>query len=193
MSYGNHTDLIEDMRQKLEQIEKRKQESEKKFAALGRMKEEIQSLSSTATSPDRMVTVTAGPGGSIQSVKISEDAMRGSAIQLSQAITTAIQQAVAAAARQQAEIVQNYAGGDVLDRVLETQADMMGTTVEELRASTAAGAQRSAPAQVAEHDNYADQDFLSSESSQPSTPEPSSDSAGDSFLRNLYSDEEDVR
>lgn len=193
MSYGNHADLIEDMRQKLAQIDKRKRESEQKFASLGKLREEIQSLQASATSPDRNVTVVAGPGGSIQSVKISDDAMRGSALQLSQSVTQAIQQAVAAAARQQAAIVQNYAGGDVLDRVLETQSQMLGTSVDELRSSSEVSA-RQAPVAQAEPDDYAEQNFLSNGGDQrPASASSAGSSAGDSFLRNLYSDEDDAR
>lgn len=109
------------------------------FAGVGRMQEELAGLEAAATSPDRAVTVVAGPSGSIKDIRITDAAMRQSAQALSSSLMATVRRAVALSARRQAGIVEQ-AFGDQLhltDRVLETQAQLFATTPEQLRATIA--------------------------------------------------------
>lgn len=191
MSYGRHGDVIEQMRQDIRRIEQRKQESEQRFAALGKMGEEIKALESTTSSPDKTVVVTAGPGGSVRSVRVTDAALRLSAERLSQTITATIHEAVAAAARRQAGIVQSYVGGDVLERVLHTQAEELGLRVDDLPGPSSSD---TPPPRAVDPDaDFAENDFLSAgEQAAAATPEQNpGGSAGDAFLRSLFSDEDE--
>jgi DNA-binding protein YbaB len=90
------------------------------------MQQEIVAIETTETSRDGGVTVVAGPAGAVRSITISPSAMGMSAQALSRLVTTTFQQAVAKAARQQAEIVQRYAGDrtDIADRVNKVQEEL---------------------------------------------------------------------
>jgi DNA-binding protein YbaB len=90
------------------------------------MRQEIVAIESTETSRDGAVTVIAGPSGAVRSITISPSAMSLSAPALSRLVTTTFQQAVAKAARQQAEIVQRYAGDrtDIAARVNRVQEEL---------------------------------------------------------------------
>jgi len=152
-----------------------------RFEQLAEMRGELESLQVSATSPDRAVTVVAGPGGAVLDVRLTEDALRLGAQQLGASIMSTLQDAVAAAAREQAAIVQEYAGDDapVLDQVLETQAEVMGVPVEELREQVRPGR--------ADTDGGEPPVLRDTFSVHNGTdPRP-----GDSYLRNLSDDEED--
>ena len=90
------------------------------------MRQEIAAIESTETSRDGAVTVVAGPSGAVRSITISPSAMSMSAQALSRLVTTTFQQAVARAARQQAEIVQRHAGDrtDIAARVNRVQEEL---------------------------------------------------------------------
>ncbi|QUQ70625.1 YbaB/EbfC family nucleoid-associated protein [Kutzneria sp. CA-103260] len=90
------------------------------------MQQEIVAIETTETSRDGGVTVVAGPAGAVRSITISPSAMGMSAQALSRLVTTTFQQAVAKAARQQAEIVQRYAGDrtDIAARVNKVQEEL---------------------------------------------------------------------
>jgi hypothetical protein len=83
----NNAQLIEEMRRQLEQIEDRKAENQRLLAGSGH---------TTVVSPDRSVTVLAGPGGIVSEVRLAPEAMRFDAGTLSRTITAAIREAVAA-------------------------------------------------------------------------------------------------
>lgn len=121
---------MEKLQQQLDRLDKSKQETDARFARLDGLKEEMESLEATVTSSDRAVTVVAGPGGGVKSIKFSEEARKLSPTQLSSAATSTLQQAVAQAARQQAEIVQGHLGdsSNVLERVMKTQEEIFGAT-----------------------------------------------------------------
>ena len=88
---------------------------------------ELREVEASAQSPDRSVTVVAGLSGSIKDIRFTEDAKRLSVTQLSKvAVMSTMQQAVAAAARQQAEIVQGHVGSaiPIAERVLKTQQEI---------------------------------------------------------------------
>jgi DNA-binding protein YbaB len=96
------------------------------------MKDEISAIRATASSPDRSVTVVAGPGGAVLDIKLTEQAMRNSAQQLSGSIMSALRLAVADGARRQAAIVQKYVGDrtDIMDRVMATQQEILGDKIK---------------------------------------------------------------
>ncbi|WP_116101239.1 YbaB/EbfC family nucleoid-associated protein [Amycolatopsis thermalba] len=175
MAYGGHGDLVEQLQQKLDQVEQHKRNGEQRMAALTRMKEQIGELSVTVSSPDRTVTVVAGPGGGVQSVRVSEDALGGSAIQLSSTITSTIREVVAAAARQQAAIVQDALGeqSNVLESVLETQAEAFGMSVADLKAKLADERPAAAPRPIDQGADFAEEDFLEERPAErPARPAP---------------------
>lgn len=96
------------------------------------MKQEISAIRATASSPDRAVTVVAGPGGAVLDVRLTDQAMRGSARALGGSIMSALRLAVADGARQQAAIVQKYVGDrtNVVDRVMATQREILGDKIK---------------------------------------------------------------
>ncbi|MDQ3785732.1 MAG: YbaB/EbfC family nucleoid-associated protein [Actinomycetota bacterium] len=169
-----------------EAFQARIQNVDDRFEQLAGMRSELESLEVSATSPDRSVTVVAGPGGSVLDIRLTEDAMRLGAQRLGATIMSTLQEALADAARQQAGIVQEYVGDEapVLDQVLETQAEVMGVPVEELRDKVRPRA--------------ADDDVDDDDEAEPpvlrdsfSTPSGTDHSPADSYLRNLSDDEED--
>jgi DNA-binding protein YbaB len=122
---------LEDLQRKLEELKEAGRRAEQQTADFGRMREEISALQTSVTSADKCVTVTSGPGGSVTGITFTQDAMKLSPLQLSSTVMSTLQQAVAEAARKQAEIVQEYVpDGDVLERVLQTQEQMLGTTLD---------------------------------------------------------------
>lgn len=86
----NNAQLIEEMRWQLKQIEDRKAENQRLLAGIAGSKH------TTVTSPDRSVTVLAGPGGVVSEVRLAPEAMRFDAVTLSRTITAAVREAVAA-------------------------------------------------------------------------------------------------
>ena len=160
-----------------EAFQARIQNVDDRFEQLAGMRSELESLEVSASSPDRSVTVVAGPGGSVLDVRLTEDALR-----LGATIMSTLQDAIAEAARQQAGIVQEYVGDDapVLDQVLETQAEVTGVPVEELR-------EKVRPPRE-DTDDEAEPPVLRDSFSVQSGTEQS---ASDSYLRNLSDDEED--
>ncbi|MEV7550803.1 YbaB/EbfC family nucleoid-associated protein [Amycolatopsis sp. NPDC089917] len=163
-----------------------------RFANIGGMQDELSRLEATASSPDRSVTVVAGPGGAIMDVKFTEDALRQRPEALSAALMSTIQQAVAESARKQATIVEEHMGDDLnlVDQVLETQAELFGTTVEDLKARMDEAPP--AEARAEQPDDYSERSVLKSadEPQQARPPASSGGSDGDRFLKNLF-DEDD--
>ena len=101
-------------------------QAEKDVDRFALMQQEIVAVETTETSRDGAVTVVAGPSGAVRTITISPSAMTMSAPALSRLVTTTFQQAVAKAARQQAEIVQRYAGDrtDIAARVNKVQEEL---------------------------------------------------------------------
>ncbi|MBE8520575.1 YbaB/EbfC family nucleoid-associated protein [Amycolatopsis sp. H6(2020)] len=85
----NTAQLIEEMRWQLRQIEDRKAENRRLLAGIAG------SDHTTVVSPDRSVTVLAGPGGVVSEVRLAPEAMRLDAATLSSTITAAVREAVA--------------------------------------------------------------------------------------------------
>jgi DNA-binding protein YbaB len=119
-------ELLEQMRQKLEFFEQANRAAEARAAGYDAMGGELRGVEAAVQSPDRAVTVVAGLSGSIKDIRFTEDARKLSPSQLSQSVMSALQQAVAAAARRQAEIVQSHTGLPIAERVRQTQQEIFG-------------------------------------------------------------------
>ncbi len=190
---------MEQLRQRLESIQGNQQKTQERFAKLDSMREEVAAIEASVTSKDRSVTVVAGPGGSVKSVQFTDDAKRLTPIQLSQAVMSTLQQAVAEAARQQAAVVQGYLGDDIniAERVMKTQEDLLGhalhangTTTQAESAPDAGGgrpARHAAPQDDSEEEELSVFGSEPTPNPRPSTPSGSSDGGG--YLR-LYDGED---
>jgi DNA-binding protein YbaB len=163
-----------------------------RFAGVGAMRQELTELRASASSPDGGVTVVTGPGGAVLDVKFTDAALAKGPQALSAALLTTLREAVGEAARRQAVLVQEHLGDNLglVDQVLETQAVVFGTTVEEMRSKLAEETARPEPPAAAE--DFSEERVLRQADAPPppQAPPASGGSAGDSFLRNLF-DEED--
>lgn len=163
-----------------EKFQSQLQNMDDRFEQLAGMRGELAELEVTATSPDRSVTVVAGPGGAVKDIRLTEEALQLGPQRLGGLLMSTLQEAVADAARQQAGIVQEYAGGPVLDQVLETQSEVTGVPVDELRQKLP---QKAEVAPDSEPTIFEDA-FPDATRREPTG------ATGDSYLRDL-SDEED--
>ncbi|QWF79682.1 YbaB/EbfC family nucleoid-associated protein [Amycolatopsis sp. CA-230715] len=179
---------LEALKAEFEKVQAKVKQAETRFSNVEQMQTELTALESRAASPDGSVTVVAGPGGAVKDIRLTAEALRQEPGTLSATIMTTLRQAVADAAYQQAGLVDAHLGsgafGDLSaqDRVLEAQAEALGTTVDELRPK-----KREAPSP--------DEDFSQSSvfgsDEKPAPPPPSSGSAGDQFLSSLFDDQDD--
>ncbi|MFE3175508.1 YbaB/EbfC family nucleoid-associated protein [Amycolatopsis sp. NPDC059090] len=173
-------------------------QAEAQFAKVGDMQEELNALEAEVMSPDRAVTVVAGPSGSIKDLRLTPDALRQQPDQLATSILATLHQAVAESARKQAGIVDEHVGTafglNVSDQVLEAQAAGLGTTVEELESNLPEEQPRQA-APARDDEDFANNDLLRDDNRATPAPPPAppSASAGDQFLKNLFDDEEGHR
>jgi DNA-binding protein YbaB len=93
------------------------------------MADELRDAEGRATSPDGVVTVVAGPGGSVTSVTFTDRIHATTPEALSASVMQAIAQARASAAQQQAEVVRRGLGDtELLDRVLDSDERLFGDT-----------------------------------------------------------------
>jgi hypothetical protein len=138
---------VERLRHRLDAIRRNQRDAEERFARLDSMRAEVAAIAASVTSKDRAVTVTAGPGGAVRSVRFAEEARRLTPNQLSHSVTTTIQQAVAEAARQQAAVVQDYVGDqiDVVGRVMRSQEELLGHALRPAEPAPAGGAPAQRP------------------------------------------------
>ncbi|MFD2466848.1 YbaB/EbfC family nucleoid-associated protein [Amycolatopsis silviterrae] len=180
-----------------EKFQTKLKQAEAQFAKVGDMQEELNALEAQVMSPDRSVTVIAGPSGSVKDLRLSPDALRQQPDQLAATILATLHQAVAESARKQAGIVDEAVGTafglNVSDQVLEAQAAGMGTTVEELESNLPEAQPQRLAAPVRDEEDFANNNLLRAEQQQAQAPPPPSASAGDQFLKNLFNDEEDHR
>lgn len=178
-----------------EKFQSRIKRIDDKFAGIGAMQEEISALEAGVSSPGRSVTVIAGPGGAIKDIRLSAEALRQQPGSLSAEIMSTLQRAVAEVARKQAAIVDTHMGGELhlTDQVLETQAQVFGTTVEELRSNLQDELPRATPAQHHDHDHedYGASSIADTRRQQYSPPPATGGgSGGDAFLGNLLDDDD---
>ncbi|WP_033291338.1 YbaB/EbfC family nucleoid-associated protein [Amycolatopsis jejuensis] len=180
-----------------EKFQTKLKQAETQFAKVGDMQQELTALEAEVVSPDRAVTVIAGPSGSVKDLRLTPDALRQQPQQLAATIMSTLHQAVAEAARKQAGIVDAHVGQafgiNVSDQVLEAQAEAMGTTAEELQ-SKLPEEQPQRAARRSDDEDFANDNLLRADDKPaPATATPPAASAGDQFLKNLFNDEEDHR
>lgn len=124
---------LDDLQRKLEALQEAGRRAEEQMGDFGRMREQISELQVSSTAPDRSVTVIASPGG-VTDIQFTQDAMRKSPGELSSTVMSTLQQAVAEAARRQADIVQEYVpDSDVREQVLRTQEQLFNRGQDQAR------------------------------------------------------------
>ncbi|OZM74867.1 hypothetical protein CFN78_01235 [Amycolatopsis antarctica] len=175
-----------------ERFQSKIQRVDDQFASIGQMQAEIGALEATATSPDRTVTVVAGPGGSVTDIRIADGAMRQDGRALANTLMATLREAVAESARKQAVVVDQHMGGSLglTEQVLETQAEVLGTSVEELRSKVEQETPRRA-VNEGEPEDYSAQSFMARAEDAPAPPPATGGSQGDEFLKNLFDDRGD--
>lgn len=171
-----------------EKFQARIERADDRFADLDQMRAEIVAIEASATSPDRSVTVVAGAGGAVTDIRFTEEAVRQRPDALARTVLATLHQAVAAAAREQAGVVEQYYGDDMrlVEQVFEAQAEAFGTTVEAL-----AGPEETEAAPP-DPDDLEQRPILRDHTSTPAPSPPTrpSRSAGDDFLRNIGHEED---
>src|SRR5437764_14893588 len=90
--------------QRLAAVMEAGQRAEQRLARYQQMQEELKSLEAKASSPDRAVTVVAGPNGAIKDVQLTDDALRMSAQTLYGAVLGTLTRAADDAARPRAGV-----------------------------------------------------------------------------------------
>ena len=104
------------------------------------MTEKLAAVTGTATSPDGVVTVVAGPDGSVKEVTFSEQVRKADPAALSASVVHTIAQARVNATREQAEIMRrNLDDTHLLDQVLAEDARLFGTSGRGPRSSATGG------------------------------------------------------
>lgn len=165
-----------------------------RFSGIGQMQEEIAALETSAHSPNRSVTVIAGPGGAIKDIRLSSEALLQQPGALAAEIMSTLQRAVAEVARKQAGIVDSHMGGELnlTDQVLQSQAELFGTTVEELRSNLEDTPPSNAPRTTTYDDPDQPPTIADTGRHQPypAPPAASGGSPGDAFLDNLFTDDD---
>ncbi len=122
---------MEELQQKMERLRQMGAQAEQRLQDTDQLSERISAVEAKATSADKAVTVTAGPGGSVTNIEFTKDATKLSPIQLSSTVMSTLRQAVAQAAREQAGIVQEFAPeGDIAERVRRTQEEVLGVSTD---------------------------------------------------------------
>ncbi|WP_409183497.1 YbaB/EbfC family nucleoid-associated protein [Amycolatopsis sp. VS8301801F10] len=181
-----------------EKFQTKLKQAEAQFAKVGDMQEELNALEAQVMSPDRAVTVVAGPSGSVKDLRLSPDALRQQPDQLAATILATLHQAVAESARKQANIVDEHVGTafglNVSEQVLEAQAAGLGTTVEELESNLPEAQPQRPATPIRDEEDFANNNLLRTDQRPAQAPPPPPPaSAGDQFLKNLFNDEEDHR
>nr|WP_042186506.1 YbaB/EbfC family nucleoid-associated protein [Kibdelosporangium sp. MJ126-NF4]CEL17319.1 hypothetical protein [Kibdelosporangium sp. MJ126-NF4]CTQ91453.1 hypothetical protein [Kibdelosporangium sp. MJ126-NF4] len=113
--------------QRIQAIDQAAADNRQRAEAYQQMAEELKTVDGTATSPDGMVTVVAGAGGSVQSITFTDSFKTATPDLLSKTVMHTIARAQADAARSQAEVVRRGLGGsELLDRVLSEEERTFG-------------------------------------------------------------------
>ncbi|WP_181771790.1 YbaB/EbfC family nucleoid-associated protein [Amycolatopsis pittospori] len=183
-----------------EKFQSKIKKAETQFAKVGEMQEELAELESVAASPDRSITVVAGPGGSVKDIRLSPEALRQQPQQLAASILSTLHTAVADAARKQAGIVDAQFGEafhlNVEEQVLEAQAEALGTTSDDLRSQMSEeppqDTARPAGRRPRDEGDFSEESVLRRSDEPNAGPQqPGGSSAGDQFLKNLFDDQEE--
>lgn len=155
---------MELLRQQLARLEKSKQETDARLARIGEMQADVAAVEARVTSPDRVVTVVAGPGGSVKNIMFAEEARRLSPTQLAQATMATLRQAVAEVAQRQAAVMQEHLGDslDLVNRVMRTQeaaAEFGGTEAQPQASQSQSGRPRHSVADDEEPSTMVQEDW----------------------------------
>lgn len=92
------------------QVEKMRAEADRRLEGYRRLREDMAGMATTAQSPDRTVTVTVGPSGTITGLNLTAQALRHGPDRLAQLIMSTVSQAHGEAARKLSERVSEYTG-----------------------------------------------------------------------------------
>jgi DNA-binding protein YbaB len=123
------TEWSERLARRIESIDQAAADNRLRAESYRQMTEELKDVAGTATSPDGMVTVVAGAGGSVKSITFTEATRTTDPALLSKTVMHTIARAQADAARSQAEVVRRGLGGsELLDRVLSEEEKVFGDT-----------------------------------------------------------------
>jgi DNA-binding protein YbaB len=160
------SEIAQQLLARIETIDKAAADNRMRSESYQRMADELQNAEGRATSPDGIVTVVAGPGGSVTSITFTEQIRAVSPEALSASVMQAMAQARASAAQQQAEVVRRGLGDtELLDRVLDSDARLFGDTRPSAPASSPAPVAAAAGRRRASHEeSYEDSGVLSEES-----------------------------
>lgn len=121
------TEWAERLARRIEAIDAAAADNRLRAESYRQMTEDLKDVTGTATSPDGMVTVVAGPGGTLKSISFSEATRTVAPSTLAAAVMQTVARAQADAARGQAEVVRRGLGStELLDRVLSEEARVFG-------------------------------------------------------------------
>lgn len=109
MTQSNH-DLIEEMRWQLGKIRDKQAENETLLGKLDAAKDQLEALEVKVSSTEGAVTVTAGSGGIVRSITLTDSAMAMNARTLTSTINDTMRTAIARATERQLEIVRGHVG-----------------------------------------------------------------------------------
>jgi DNA-binding protein YbaB len=101
--------------------------NQRRVEAYQHMVDELKDAEGTASSPDGLVSVVAGPNGSVSSITFSDKVRETTPDALSAIVMHTLAEARASAARLQAEVVRRGLGDtELLDRVLDSDEQLFG-------------------------------------------------------------------
>lgn len=121
------SDTASQLLRRIEAIDTAAADNRRRAETYQRMSEELKAVEASATSPDGVVTVVAGPGGAINAITFSDRVQTVSPAALSATVMHTLAAAKAEAARLQAEVVRRGLGDtELLDRVLESDERLFG-------------------------------------------------------------------
>jgi hypothetical protein len=121
------TEWPERLAGRIEAIDAAARDNRLRAESYQRLVEDLKGAKATATSPDAVVTVVAGPGGVLKSITFSDDVRSVDPRTLSATVTRTVAAAQAALARTQADLVRRGLGStELLDRVLAEDARVFG-------------------------------------------------------------------
>lgn len=188
MSYQDSVEFIEQARRQVAELRNKQAENDEMLRKLDNAQGQLNGLAATATSADGSVTVVAGSGGLVQSVELTESAMKTDAQTLSGRINATLRSAITQATQDQLEIVRTQVGVDV------NPAEVLGPQVKFAafaeQGATPSASEDSDRAHTTTDEDEAFDDVLarSSSVSQAPPPAPVEDepmSESDRFLRDL--------
>jgi hypothetical protein len=121
------TEWPERLSSRIEAIDAAAADNRQRAESYRQLTEELKGVDGTATSPDGVVTVVAGPGGVLRSITFSDTVRSLAPHALSTTVMHTVARAQAAVARAQADLVRRGLGStELLDRVLAEDHRMFG-------------------------------------------------------------------